>query len=130
MEALEPRERPRDRELAGRAQETRVEGGGELGDLIHPGLAALLGHEGSAPALEECGLEPVESRVHGLGLVAAQNDVEGDSAHALGVHLVELAVDVLDGVLCARNDDVLTAMSCQYVKAFLRVMSFQTHTWR
>ena len=28
--------------------------------------------------------------VNGLGLVAAQDDVEGDGAHALGVHLVEL----------------------------------------
>ena len=78
------------RSARGRAQQTRVEGGGELSDLVHPGLATVLGHEGRAPALEEGGLEPVEGGVHGLGLVAAQDDVEGDGAHALGVHLVEL----------------------------------------
>ena len=70
-----------------------------------------------AAALEEGGLEAVERGVDGVGLVAAAHDVEGDGAHALGVHLLQLAgivdlvgdlevtVDLLDAVALLQGSD-------------------------
>src|SRR5699024_6317424 len=75
-----------------RAHQTRVEGGGPLGDVLHPRVLAVCRDEVGAAALHECPFQAVQCGVDGGGVVAAAGEFEGHGAHVLGVHLLGAAL--------------------------------------